>query len=377
MKLKSISQKVSNRVFGYINERKGWKTDRKIVVIESDDWGAIRMPDRETYDTMLRAGIRVDKSHYNKFDTLAGSEDFGHLYQILCKYRDMKGNHPVITANTVVANPDFGRIEQSEFTKYYYEPFTQTLSHYNRDFKLWKEGIDRKLFYPQFHAREHLNVYRWINYLRRNSREVRFAFKHKLYGIGSKLSLEGNPSFVQAFDSNDYLPNHTLKDIINDGLQIFLNTFGYQSKSFIAPNYIWGDEVENLLHLNGVKFIQGSTIQKKVNGTQYNYTGKRNYNNQIYLVRNVVFEPSTFVSQDWVNSSIKEIAQAFKLRRPAVICTHRVNYIGMIFENNRIKNLKLLDELLSKILKNWPDIEFMTSEELGYIIEQEGINLEP
>jgi len=25
----------------------GWRTDRKIVVIESDDWGAIRMPSKE------------------------------------------------------------------------------------------------------------------------------------------------------------------------------------------------------------------------------------------------------------------------------------------------------------------------------------------
>jgi len=27
----------------------GWRTNRKIVVIESDDWGSVRMPSREVY----------------------------------------------------------------------------------------------------------------------------------------------------------------------------------------------------------------------------------------------------------------------------------------------------------------------------------------
>jgi hypothetical protein len=34
----------------YINLR-GWKTKRKIVVIESDDWGSIRMPSPESFNS--------------------------------------------------------------------------------------------------------------------------------------------------------------------------------------------------------------------------------------------------------------------------------------------------------------------------------------
>jgi hypothetical protein len=32
---------------------RGWSTKRKIVVIESDDWGAIRMPSRAVYDQFM------------------------------------------------------------------------------------------------------------------------------------------------------------------------------------------------------------------------------------------------------------------------------------------------------------------------------------
>ena len=42
----------------------GWYTKRKLVVIESDDWGAIRMPSKEIYNQFLREGIRVDNDPY-------------------------------------------------------------------------------------------------------------------------------------------------------------------------------------------------------------------------------------------------------------------------------------------------------------------------
>ena len=38
----------------------GFHTNRKIVVIESDDWGSIRMPSREIYDFLIRQGHKVD-----------------------------------------------------------------------------------------------------------------------------------------------------------------------------------------------------------------------------------------------------------------------------------------------------------------------------
>ena len=42
----------------------GWRTKRKIVVIESDDWGSIRMPSRDIYEKLLAEGYRVDLNKY-------------------------------------------------------------------------------------------------------------------------------------------------------------------------------------------------------------------------------------------------------------------------------------------------------------------------
>src|SRR5690554_2726796 len=106
MTIDRLRQGITNRTMKFINERRGWKTDRKIVVIESDDWGSIRIPDKDTYERSLKKGIRLDKCHYCKNDTLASKDDFDALYNVLRKYKDKNDQHPIITANTIVANPD-------------------------------------------------------------------------------------------------------------------------------------------------------------------------------------------------------------------------------------------------------------------------------
>jgi hypothetical protein len=47
---------------------------------------------------------------------------------------------------------------------------------------------------------------------------------------------------------------------------------------------------------------------------------------------------------------------------------HRVNFIGSINQNNRERNLKLFKELLDKIDKLWPNVEFLSSKDLAEII---------
>ncbi|MBK7480400.1 MAG: hypothetical protein IPI69_12245 [Bacteroidales bacterium] len=37
----------------------GWRTRRKIVVFESDDWGSIRMPSMEVYSEFRNKGLNL------------------------------------------------------------------------------------------------------------------------------------------------------------------------------------------------------------------------------------------------------------------------------------------------------------------------------
>ena len=164
----------------------GWHTKRHILVIESDDWGSIRMPSKEVYNRLLNKGLRVDKDPYCRYDSLATADDLNALFDVLCSVKDKNGRHAVMTADAVVANPDFEKIKDSDFSCYYYEPFTTTLSRNNKHngvFNLWKQGISADIFHPQFHGREHLNVKKWLQNIQKGDETTRLAFDYGTFGL--------------------------------------------------------------------------------------------------------------------------------------------------------------------------------------------------
>lgn len=355
----------------------GWRTSRKIIVIESDDWGSIRTRSREDLDSLRNHNIRVDKCNYMLNDSLASESDLSELFSVLLSFKDFRGNYPVLSANCLVANPDFIKIKETNYSEYHYETIIDSLKKYpqhSNSFNLWKEGMRKGVFHPQSHGREHLNISRWMGDLRDNIDETRFAFELEMCGISAHISKHKRGSYQAAYDGGEGELIYDLNEIIEDGLKLFKKIFGYNSVSFISPNYVWNDGVEKSLYNNGIKYIQGSKVQYISNDfnqkrkVKRHFLGQKNKLNQIYLVRNCNFEPSVFTIKDWVNSCLSDIDIAFKWKRPAVISTHRVNYIGYINPGNRDRSLSLLKELLEKTLKKWPDTEFMTSDRLGKLI---------
>lgn len=358
----------------------GWRTKRKIVVIESDDWGSIRMPSRDIYSYLKRKGYQPEIDPYLKYDCLASEEDLVNLFEILISIKDSNGKPAVITANSVMANPDFDKIRANDFQNYYYEPFTKTLANYsnhNNSFNLWKQGIQSLVFRPQFHAREHINVDQWMHGLRQNDPNLKLAFDLKMISISSVQS-KMKYSYMESFDFFSKEEEVSKLNIVREGLDMFEETFGYRSKSFIASCYVWGDLIEQGLKAGGVEYIQGVNSQTKpiiknssrIVENKVHFMGNTNILGQKYLVRNVFFEPSHYPEKNNLEECIYRIGLAFKFNKPAIISSHRLNYIGEVDIKNRNDNLILLKKLLSTIVKKWPDVEFISSDELGEIISK-------
>jgi hypothetical protein len=99
-----------------------------------------------------------------------------------------------------------------------------------------------------------------------------------------------------------------------------------------------------------------------------NYTGKKNELGQIYIVRNVVFEPMEERGVDWVSYTLDQVEAAFRWSRPAIISSHQVNFCGHIDPENRKKGIEALSILLKQIVQRWPDAEFMAAHELGDLV---------
>ena len=66
---------------------------------------------------------------------------------------------------------------------------------------------------------------------------------------------------------------------------------------------------------------------------------------------------------------MKQIDSSFSWNKPAIISTHRVSFVGALYPENRDNGLRQLSHLLKEIVKKWPDVEFMTTEQLGALMD--------
>lgn len=356
----------------------GWRTRRKIVVFESDDWGSLRMPAADIYEKLERAGLDLrsaDAERYNRNDNLATSKDIESLFEELVRIKDKNGNSAVFTPVSIVANPDFKKIEDSGYEKYFYEPFTETLKRFKGcegSFRLWKEGIEKRLFVPQMHGREHLNVKVWMNALNQKDKDVLFAFKHGVWGFVPKSYPKMD--YQAAFLLNDISDLQYHEKVIKEGLDIFENIFGYRAVYFVPPNGQFNNSLNKVLidsriKLRSAALVQVESLAYGKTKKRIHFLGQKDKHGMQYITRNCVFEPGQ-KGRDWVDSCLNDIRSAFKWNKPAIISTHRVNYVGALNISNRDNGLKQLSLLLEQIVKNWPDVEFMTTEELGDLMRK-------
>ena len=367
--INSIIKSVHNRYQSWLCEHNDFRTKRHIVVFESDDWGSIRMSNKKDWEELLKLGYAVDERPYERCDTLESSEDLEALFEVLSKYNDYKGNHPVITANMLMTNPDFEKIEKSGYHKYSYEPIADTYSRYNGDVKvldLMRQGYEAGVFMPQSHGREHFNVARWMHGLQSGNEDLLTAFKFGMCGIAPKEHPDQGNKMMGALRAKNEEEQKQINVIVKEGLWLFEQLWGFSSKSFVAPCYAWNEEIEKILAENGVKLIQTSRAKKETlrSPRQYYYSGQRNRFNQIYSIRNCTFEPATNKMETSVEVLMKQIDDTFNRHKVAVFSTHRINYVGGLSKQNRIKTLASFDEFLQRLLEEYPDVEFLSSDKL-------------
>jgi hypothetical protein len=347
------------------------------VVFESDDWGSIRMSSRKVLNELINKGYSFEKCTYGSNDALETNTDLEYLLETLSSVKDSQGNPAIFTINNIVANPDFKRIKEDNFNNYYYESFVQSLKKKqdrNKVMELYKEGVQNRIFKPQFHGREHVHTDHWMEALRNGNEELREIFQRDMftYPKGSNSSCKNE--YLDSMATYGEIQHSKIEAKIKEGLDLFEKIWGFRSKTIIAPCYIWSRDIEHIFRKYGIQLIQSGRCQKEPIYNQENYeiirrfTGQRNKYGQVYSIRNVTFEPSSNPDIDWVSKSLKEIATAFLWKKPAIISTHRVNFIGSINKKNRERNLNFLEKLLDEIISNWPEVEFMSSDDLADII---------
>ena len=358
----------------------GWRTPDKLIVFSVDDYGNVRLDSPTARERMQRAGLDLD-NQFDRFDALETRQDLEALFETLSSVRDAVGRAPCFTAYSVCANPDFPRILEEE-KSFHYEPLTQTFDRlaatqpraYQGAWNLWHEGMASGLIRPQFHGREHLNLDFIERQLATRDPMLMTSLENdSMAGLKPEPSLPG-VGFTAGFAVHDGKELERHREILDDGLRLFEETFGFASKSFTPPAMQINPQLYPDLEDFGLRAIDKAQrcvrrLDAKTTAREWNFLGPSRGHRHINLVRNVVFEPGKGMFSDPVGHALRQVGAAFRWRKPAIISSHRVNFCGHIDERNRENGLTKLSELLSGIVKQWPDAQFISADQLVERIE--------
>lgn len=355
----------------------GWRTTRKILVLECDDWGSIRMPSADAYERLIAAGLNIGSARYDRYETIETKEDLEQMFEVLDEVRDQHNKPAVMTAVSSMTNPDFEKIRSSGFNEYYYERFTDTLKRYfpkSDVFGMWKQGLDAGIFVPELHGREHLTVQLWMQKLREGDKDLLSAFDE---GFVS-LAVPGIHPIAKGFRAEFYFNSEEQKPFlvnsIKDSVLLFWEIFGLLPTVFVPSNGIFNPEFDRVVAEAGVRFLNVShSMPYCLNDGDLKYrhfiTGQKGPEGLTYYTRNCAFEP-TEVNYHGIDFTLKQIAAAFRWGKPAIISTHRGNFAGGIDDSNRKYGLEELRKLLRAVTNKWPEVEFMSSRDALNIMSQ-------
>jgi len=347
----------------------GWHSNKKIIVIESDDWGSDRF-DLKSKKYYSEKGVDITLNWMSRFDTFESKDDMEGLLAIL--RGGFTGTfQPRMTLLFNPANPDFTKIMQGDFKTYYYQTFKEKLFSQGIDgnalMEFYNCGIHEGLLEIGFHGREHLYVNRWLRDLRSGNSIACEGFKQGVWGFSNAYLSGYNSDYRASFDLDIRKDLDFQSLSIKDGVEIIRREFNLEVKYFLAPNGPFSLSLLSTLEDLEIKYIGISKrfkdAETKIN--KFFWLNNRVGNYMKAITRNAIFEPSSPAKLDWVGSCLNDISQSFKWKKPAVVSTHRVNYVSGLESSNSIHGLLKLRELLNQIHKNWPDTVFLTSSQLG------------
>tara|TARA_B100001059_G_C17800471_1_gene565854 strand:+ start:168 stop:1289 length:1122 start_codon:yes stop_codon:yes gene_type:complete len=367
---------LKDTIFKNLKNFPGWRTNRKIVVFSIDDYGNIRMASKAARDILKAKGLAIDSNRFDLYDSLETAEDLEALFETLQSVKDKNGNNAIFTSFTNVANINFEAIEQNGFEKYEYESILDSyekMPSNKSPWKIFKEGIEKNLIVPESHGREHVNLEYFNELLKRKDAELISCILERSFG-GLNAKPFKNIGYTAAFDFENNPNFEKQKEILTSGLELFEEIFGRKASHFNAPGAHEHHFLESTMFEKGINFIDTDFIKREHQGNgvysnKLTFNGNKNKLGQIYFVRNCVFEPLLDLNKDYVDSCLKEIEIAFRYNKPANISSHRVNFSGEIDSNVRLRGLSELKRLLLSIVKKWPEVEFMCTNELGFLMK--------
>jgi len=340
-----------------------------VVVLQSDDWGLCAwLPDTTRAEVIVEEIERWDiygwaRSYHRS--TLESAADVDALVELLVRHRGGDGMPAILQSNTIVAAPDYERIE----ARAYEEMILQELGEYGGRWRrpgllpAIRRGMSANVWYPEYHGLLHINAQRWLELLRGEDPETLRMFEEEILL---------NDDWSDEYEYDASLPYEERERQFRRGMELFESLFGRRAVSTIAPDYAWPADQERIFRDAGIEVVQGWRAQtmQPTGVNRIRRAWRRiarpmgHYDDELdllYLVRNVHFEPDG--NESAVEDALRDVQRAWSNSEPAIISTHRVNY-ARLDAGEAERSRSALDRLLASILELEPRTVFLTDAEL-------------
>jgi len=334
------------------------KIYEKYIIIESDDWGLERAPNVDCVSFIEKKFGKKNLTRWS-YDTLETKEDLNYLYDLLESYKNKFESPPVITANFITHNIDYSNKEELKFL-----PISKGFSNKDEDVReLYKKGIEEKYIFPQLHGFSHYNIEDLKNYFKTEEANELFSWKF----LTAKSTVRGNMSFLQG----ELGKNHVGK-YFKRAAEEFERVFGFNSKTFIPPTYIYDFTLTDILKANNIGLVQSSNRLNPASEKNFLRPYFKKRKGLYWSVRNARLDPHPDYNFNH-EQCLSTIQKMFEIKSPAIIDFHRVNFAGRFAPDYRNKTLEELKKLFEGIHKKWPDVKFIHSQKFNDLLWQQEI----
>jgi hypothetical protein len=310
-----------------------------VLIVESDDWG---------------------------YGPLEQAARLRQLAEMFSRHTDAVGRRAVMTLGVILAGPDTQAMSRAGCTRYQRLTLADPVLRPVRDAMM--AGAAQGVFDLQLHGMEH-----FLPQVLMKATERSPAVRAWLTGDGLP-STEALPARLQSrWIDAITLPSRPLdKDLIAgaalEEVKAFETVFASKPEVAVPPTFIWTRAVEAawaaasvaVVVTPGRRYIGRDAADRPQPEAPRLHNAQRGEGGLLYLVRDEFFEPALGHRAE---QGLAAIADKTALGRPALLETHRANFLG---DDKKVAaGLAELDRLLAGAVGGFSALRFMASGELA------------
>lgn len=331
---------------------------RPVVLIQSDDWGRVGVPDAGALDSLQDAGVPVGNSAWDYYGA-ESEDDLARLGDTLSRHVDADGNPACMTANVVMANADLRRMIDDDFSGFRFVSIKEGFPPPWEKFDLvaaYGKLMAKGVFYPALHGFTHFSAEMMLAGWHEKGEfgeRVRSLIRRDIPYLASLTPEYNFALMLRHADGEKFAGEEEQRHWIEMGIRLFRDCFGFLPLSTCAPGYRANQATYRLWSESGIRVAQTASM-----GVAYEENGL------FFIPRTVFFEPALSARRDdAVAMALEQAASAVKQGKMIVICSHSINYIERHL-SRREESLASLDALLTGLLRMFPDLRFASDEKV-------------